>query len=166
MGTEDEDLLLAVLNTTPVDGGVRQDHLRGADGIAWLQAHGGAASVDERDVLIEARDLLQSVVRGAGDIALLSPFLDGVSMVPVLQEGAVAWRRRLPATGGLAALVVLAWAQTNRGRPDRVKPCANPQCERFLLDRSRANTARWCSMATCGNRAKARRHYERSRDRL
>jgi len=33
----------------------------------------------------------------------------------------------------------------------------------FLIDRSKANAARWCSMAVCGNRMKARRHYHRSR---
>jgi hypothetical protein len=37
------------------------------------------------------------------------------------------------------------------------------ECRLFLLDRSRANKARWCSMATRGNRLKARRHYERTR---
>ena len=36
-------------------------------------------------------------------------------------------------------------------------------CALFLLDRSKPNTARWCSMAVCGNRMKARRHYERAR---
>ncbi|WP_412973700.1 CGNR zinc finger domain-containing protein [Mycolicibacterium setense] len=33
----------------------------------------------------------------------------------------------------------------------------------FLIDRSKRNTARWCSMATCGNRMKARRHHQRAR---
>jgi predicted RNA-binding Zn ribbon-like protein len=33
----------------------------------------------------------------------------------------------------------------------------------FLIDHSKPNKARWCSMAVCGNRMKARRHYERSR---
>jgi predicted RNA-binding Zn ribbon-like protein len=32
----------------------------------------------------------------------------------------------------------------------------------FLLDRTRAGTARWCSMSVCGNRMKARRHYGRT----
>jgi predicted RNA-binding Zn ribbon-like protein len=33
----------------------------------------------------------------------------------------------------------------------------------FLIDHSKAGTARWCSMAVCGNRMKARRHYQRAR---
>ncbi|MEV6129094.1 CGNR zinc finger domain-containing protein [Streptomyces violaceusniger] len=47
--------------------------------------------------------------------------------------------------------------------PGRLRPCENPACRLFLLDRSRANTARWCSMKTCGNRLKARRHQARAR---
>ena len=48
--------------------------------------------------------------------------------------------------------------------PGRLRPCANDECRLFLIDRSKANAARWCSMAVCGNRMKARRHYQRSRN--
>jgi predicted RNA-binding Zn ribbon-like protein len=33
-----------------------------------------------------------------------------------------------------------------------------------LIDHSKATSARWCSMAVCGNRMKARRHYQRTRN--
>jgi predicted RNA-binding Zn ribbon-like protein len=39
----------------------------------------------------------------------------------------------------------------------------HPECALFLIDPSKPNTARWCSMVVCGNRMKARRHYERIR---
>ena len=45
----------------------------------------------------------------------------------------------------------------------RLRRCEAPDCDWFFLDRSRNGTRRWCSMETCGNRAKARRHYERGR---
>ncbi|TAL94280.1 MAG: hypothetical protein EPN73_18145 [Paraburkholderia sp.] len=32
-------------------------------------------------------------------------------------------------------------------------------CSWLFLDLSRSRSRRWCSMATCGNRAKAQRHY-------
>lgn len=35
-------------------------------------------------------------------------------------------------------------------------------CGWVFLDRSPGKVRRWCSMADCGNRAKARRHYQRS----
>jgi predicted RNA-binding Zn ribbon-like protein len=43
----------------------------------------------------------------------------------------------------------------------RVKLCAMPDCGWLFLDDSRAGNRRWCSMETCGNRHKARRHYRR-----
>ena len=36
-------------------------------------------------------------------------------------------------------------------------------CDWLFLDTSRSRRRRWCNMRTCGNRAKAKRHYERSR---
>lgn len=44
-----------------------------------------------------------------------------------------------------------------------VHECEAPDCTWLFLDRSRTGRRRWCSMASCGNRAKARRHYERRR---
>ena len=42
-----------------------------------------------------------------------------------------------------------------------VRFCEAPDCEWLFLDRSRNRSRRWCDMTTCGNRAKARRHYQR-----
>ena len=44
---------------------------------------------------------------------------------------------------------------------DRVSHCRNARCGWFFLDHSRNRSRRWCSMDSCGNRAKARRHYAR-----
>ena len=43
----------------------------------------------------------------------------------------------------------------------RVCECASETCSWLFVDRSRNHRRRWCDMATCGNRAKARRHYRR-----
>jgi predicted RNA-binding Zn ribbon-like protein len=43
-----------------------------------------------------------------------------------------------------------------------VRMCAAEDCGWFFLDHSRSHPRKWCSMADCGNRAKARRHYERN----
>jgi predicted RNA-binding Zn ribbon-like protein len=48
-------------------------------------------------------------------------------------------------------------------RPRRVRLCANDECLWLFLDESKAGTRRWCNMASCGNRAKARRHYQRTK---
>ncbi len=43
----------------------------------------------------------------------------------------------------------------------KVRECANETCGWLFLDLSRNHSRRWCDMSDCGNRAKARRHYER-----
>jgi predicted RNA-binding Zn ribbon-like protein len=48
----------------------------------------------------------------------------------------------------------------------RVKRCEDDRgCGWLFVDDSRAQNRRWCSMGDCGNRAKARRHYQRARGR-
>jgi predicted RNA-binding Zn ribbon-like protein len=43
----------------------------------------------------------------------------------------------------------------------RVRECPAPDCGWLFLDLSKNRSRRWCSMETCGNAAKARRHYQR-----
>lgn len=44
---------------------------------------------------------------------------------------------------------------------DTVRICEAPTCAWLFLDRSRNRSRRWCDMKVCGNRQKARRHYQR-----
>ena len=46
--------------------------------------------------------------------------------------------------------------------PHRIRQCAHPDCVLFFYDTSKNGTRRWHSMATCGNRTKAARHYAKS----
>lgn len=67
----------------------------------------------------------------------------------------------------LALLAPVLWSAGDLlagPRLDRVRKCANPECGWLFLDDSRAGKRRWCSMSACGNRAKARRHYHKSRE--
>lgn len=137
----DDDLLLEVLNSTPVLDGVRHELLADAD-----------------EHLREVRDRLQAVVRGDEPATVLTPYLDGVHLVPEVGGTGLTWRLGDDST---AARVLVAWGQVQDRMPGRLRACANDECRLFLLDRSRPGTARWCSMKTCGNRLKARRNYER-----
>jgi len=47
-----------------------------------------------------------------------------------------------------------------------VRRCEGPTCTLWFLDVSKAHARRWCSMAVCGNRAKAAAHRARLRERL
>lgn len=46
-----------------------------------------------------------------------------------------------------------------------VRECNAEDCAWLFMDESRNRSRRWCSMAGCGNRAKARRYYARTRAR-
>ncbi len=46
---------------------------------------------------------------------------------------------------------------------DRVTLCSGRTCEWIFLDESRNHSRRWCDMKTCGNQAKARAFYRRSK---
>jgi predicted RNA-binding Zn ribbon-like protein len=48
---------------------------------------------------------------------------------------------------------------------ERIRECGGSDCTWLFVDHSRNRSRRWCSMETCGNRAKARRHYRRTADR-
>lgn len=60
-----------------------------------------------------------------------------------------------------AALAVSALSLLSGERLKRIKICAN--CCWLFLDSSRNSSRRWCDMAVCGNRQKAKRHYHRRR---
>ncbi len=44
---------------------------------------------------------------------------------------------------------------------NRVKMCPSDNCGWLFLDESKNRRRQWCAMDLCGNRAKARRHYQR-----
>lgn len=162
--TSDEAFLLELLNSTPIVDGVQHDELDTAHaGRSWLRAHGQRGSTGEWQAVRAARSALQAVVRGHEPADSLHQLLRGVSYRPSVSDVGVQWQLDAPADRTAAVRAVLAWDALRRTRPGRLRPCENPECARFLIDHSKPNKARWCSMAVCGNRLKARRHYERTR---
>jgi predicted RNA-binding Zn ribbon-like protein len=82
-------------------------------------------------------------------------------------DGAPVLGERVPADPVKRALAALALdAARMLGTPSeaaRIRVCASETCSARFYDRSPAGRRRWCSMALCGNEAKARRYRERSR---
>jgi hypothetical protein len=164
MDQADEKFLLELLNTTPVVDGVPRDELGDADsGAAWLEARGRLGSTAEWRSVRTARDCLQSVVRSESSPESLAGSLGRVARRPVLDPDGVRWVLEVPTGRTAAVAAVLAWDELRRRGPGRLRPCANDECQQFLIDHSKPGRARWCSMAVCGNRLKARRHHERAR---
>jgi hypothetical protein len=163
-GGADDELLLAVLNSTPVVGGVTADLLEDLETAQpWMVRVGGLGTAAELGHVRRARAALQGIVRGELPALALGPLLRGVAYVPRVVDD-ITWVLRVTPERALAVRAILAFGAVERDSPGRLRPCANDECRLFLIDRSRANRARWCSMAVCGNRMKARRHYQRTRD--
>jgi len=107
------------------------------------------------------RNDMQQVIRGESAAAILDSYLHGVSRKPSIAKAGVEWALQGPASSVPYAELVLEWDRVATELPGRLRACGNPECNKFLIDHSKPNTARWCSMASCGNRMKARRHYAR-----
>lgn len=83
------------------------------------------------------------------------------------ERSGFSWDVDMRGSTALAQLAPVLWTAGDLltgGKLDKVRRCANPECGWLFLDDSRAGKRRWCSMASCGNRAKARRHYHKSRE--
>jgi predicted RNA-binding Zn ribbon-like protein len=56
---------------------------------------------------------------------------------------------------------------TSAAELERVRVCGlyeSSECSWLFVDETRAHTRRWCSMKDCGNRAKARRHWAKTKE--
>ena len=61
----------------------------------------------------------------------------------------------------------IAWSAAElltSGELKRLGICAGEGCGWLFLDTSKNHSRRWCAMEDCGNRAKVRRYYRRSRN--
>ncbi len=161
---EDEELLLTVLNSAPVIDGLPTDALSEPGAGAWTRALGGGGTSEERDRLRHVRDALHLLIRGtSSDVSSLASVLDRARLRPAVSPAGVSWQLEAAPDEELAVRVVLAWSRVTTELPRRLRACANEECNLFLIDRSRPGTARWCSMAACGNRMKARTHARKRR---
>ncbi|MCX4745558.1 CGNR zinc finger domain-containing protein [Kitasatospora sp. NBC_01287] len=169
----DEPLSLDLLNTRWNNGGSPRDLLDSLDGLAlWLALRGFADRVPAdratQEALLATRAVLGRLV-DQGDASAEAR----AALNEVLAHGAV--RRTLEADGPHAHAEtdapawLPAWAAAedylrllDEG-PDRIRSCASDSCVLRFYDTSKNGTRRWHSMASCGNRAKAARHYGRTR---
>ena len=144
---------------------------------AWLVAKGlldGSQRVDESDLkhAIALREAIRSVI-GANsgwkvypvDIATLNEAAakSGLRM----RFGSDGKPRLEPeATGVVAAmgrLVATMYSAMEGEDWTRLKLCDSSTCRWAFYDQSRNHSSRWCRMASCGNRQKAKRFRERAK---
>jgi predicted RNA-binding Zn ribbon-like protein len=165
-----QPLALDLINTEWADVRGHHDLLGDMAGLkVWLRSSGQSGPVDTATLaaLREARSAIRGVVEQPGDAKARA------ALNSVLAHG--AWAERLGPQGPERVPAcpevhwTLAWTAAAtllyllREEPERVRRCSGPDCLLAFYDTSRSGRRQWCSMAICGNRAKARRHYHRSR---
>jgi predicted RNA-binding Zn ribbon-like protein len=164
-----EPLPLDLLNTVWMADGEPYDMLHDLAGLTiWADANGLAIPPTGRTRrnLVEARDAIRAVATDRRDQAgrerlndvlahgrVASSLGAGGQVEHLIEADDDSWESGVLAAYGLVDLL--------ERTPDRIRRCDHPDCVLWFLDTSRNGTRRWCSMERCGNRAKAKRHYER-----
>jgi len=167
--TETLDSLNDVLKWSAETGGMGAaaiDRLR-----AWWAAHPRKAT-QALDEVLELREALYRLFRAIAENSEPAPAdlqtLNGAlrSAPPRAQleraNGAFAWALPDLKLGVASLLAPVIWAAGDLLiEPARanIRRCANDECVWLFLDDSKSGTRRWCAMSSCGNRAKAHRHY-------
>jgi predicted RNA-binding Zn ribbon-like protein len=184
---ESGNLALDLLNTAETSDGDVADALVSPAGLlAWLQAAGLAspealgrlASPPTMRILLgetqRLRDDVGAVVEALGRrepvpshvvyalnralaASRVSPWLHVAgarTAVVDMETGESLLTLLAPIARAAADLIVDA-------APARIRRCASGTCTRWFHDTSKGGRRRWCSMATCGNRAKAASHRRR-----
>jgi len=138
---------------------------------AGRQQVDGAAVLERAIALREAIYRLFSAVAGKrqapkADLAVLNTALAETlpqsRIVSTAQGFGWGWTDNEEALDRVLWPVVRSAASLlTSGELAAVRECAAANCGWLFLDTSRNRSRRWCNMQVCGNRAKARRHYER-----
>jgi predicted RNA-binding Zn ribbon-like protein len=172
---DDLELVREFINTHDVEAGL--DEIGSPDQLgAWLaakelapRARPSAADVEQA---VSMRESLRALtLANNGDP--LDP-----QAIPRLNSIAAGARLRVrfdahgdpllePAGDGseaaLSRMLAIVFRAMEDGTWARLKACREDTCQWAFYDRSRNRSATWCSMAVCGNRAKARTYRERHR---
>jgi predicted RNA-binding Zn ribbon-like protein len=117
-------------------------------------------------------ELAGELVRGRGvparGVRILNRVLRAAPVHAELQQVGGTWvARQVPSRADpLALLAPVAHSAADfllTGDRTRLRACGNPACVLYFYDRTRNGRRRFCSAATCGNRVKAARRYQRLR---
>ena len=177
--TGDIGLVQAFVNTVDLQDG--PEELTDPNTLkAWLVARGliqDLEPVDGSDLkhAIALREAMRSVI-GANSGSRVYP-VD----IATLNEAATASGLRMrfgvdgkarlePEATGVVAAMGRIVAAMYRAMEDedwtRLKLCTSQSCRWAFYDRSKNHSSRWCTMASCGNREKARRFRSTSKPAL
>ncbi len=172
----DLGLLQAFVNT--VDLGDGPDELKEPNTLkAWMVARNlmdETHRVEDSDVrhAVAVREAIRGVIGGNTGLPLYP--VDSATLNEVASASRLHIRfgpdgrpRLEPeasgVVGALGRIVAALYAAARDERWSRLKLCGDPTCRWAFYDLSRNHSSRWCDMASCGNRQKARRFRSRGK---
>ena len=146
-----------------------------ADLRRWLAHHDLAAPstrVGEPELrrALEVREAFRAVLHANNGAPVNQAAIDTLDAAARAAELTVRWDGRghadlVPARrgfeGAIGTLLAIVHRAQVEGTWERLKACPEASCGWAFYDRSRNRSSTWCSMAVCGNRAKARAFRER-----
>ncbi|SRR5258707_7897057 len=167
------DLVIDFVNTAGF-GPDREDLANPAVLAAWLSGHGlaagarvGKADLEEaravrealRDLLLAHNEVEANIPRATAVLdtaaqraGLAIRFADGVAHAEPSAAGV---------RGALGSILAEVSAGMADGTWDRMKACRAEDCKYAFLDTAKNRSRAWCSMQSCGNRAKVAAYRER-----
>jgi predicted RNA-binding Zn ribbon-like protein len=146
-----------------------------ADLAAWVKTQNAPAqgeferALALREIIHRLFDAVaQSKAPAGRDFEALNEALATAPARTTLKRGGDSfdWELDMRSGTALALLAPVLWSAGDllaSAKLAKVRRCANPDCLYLFLDESRAGKRRWCTMSSCGNRAKAKRHYHKSK---
>ena len=167
------ELVRQFVNTNDVEDGIEKfaspELLRD-----WLSEHGFdvGEKLTARDVAhaIEVREALRRLLLANGGEALdrdsVARLNDAAARIRLYVRFDPDGESALAAEGeglevAIGEILAIVHRAMENGTWPRLKACRADTCQWAFYDKSRNRSAHWCTMAVCGNRAKARSYRER-----
>ncbi|KIA63395.1 CGNR zinc finger domain-containing protein [Nocardia vulneris] len=110
--------------------------------------------------------LYQVLVSDPPDVAALrAPLLAAYRYAELAPALPLQWTVPLRDDAALPHFLALQTEELLRSADlERIRECEGPGCGWVFIDQTRNRSRRWCSSSDCGNRARARRHYNKIHD--
>jgi predicted RNA-binding Zn ribbon-like protein len=171
---EELELVRAFLNTTDIGSG-SDELVSPAALVGWLSERsllesGASAGDQDLERSRELREALRAfcLANSSGELdPEAPPVLDAAAERAGLRLrfGADGEAKMAPSVEGVdgahGRLLAIVAESMRAGTWERLKACRSDDCRCAFYDASKNHSRAWCSMAVCGNRAKARSFRER-----
>jgi predicted RNA-binding Zn ribbon-like protein len=174
--SKDLDAVIQFVNTVHFEQGEVDEQLNSPAALSAFFADHGLAKIDAKPAdfrrALELREALRAVMLanngGEPDPAAIETLNRAAARAKVVAafDDHASWRVQ-PASDGIdgafGQMIASVFRSMSDGSWERIKACGNPDCRWAFYDNSKNHSGRWCEMASCGNRMKARAFRERAR---